>query len=109
MLFQQKEQWVITDDPLKFKFGNVIQVDLGAERLVAAERAGDCAMDKITKYREYIQTLLTRYASDDVSNDKVEAQLIFDTERDHYQWINLGFYIFGVVISARCIFTLSLD
>jgi XisH protein len=38
----QKEQWVITDDPLKFKYGNVnFQVDLGAERLVAAERAGE--------------------------------------------------------------------
>ncbi len=36
----QKEQWVITDDPLKFKFGNVnFQIDLGAERLVAAKRA----------------------------------------------------------------------
>ncbi len=35
----QKEQWVVTDDPLKFKFGNVnFQVDLGAERLLAAER-----------------------------------------------------------------------
>ncbi|MFN6562763.1 MAG: XisH family protein [Nostoc sp. ChiSLP01] len=38
----QKEQWVITDDPLKFKFGNVnFQIDLGAERLLAAERAGE--------------------------------------------------------------------
>jgi len=38
----QKEHWVITDDPLRFKFGNVnFQVDLGAERLVAAERAGE--------------------------------------------------------------------
>ena len=38
----QKEQWVITDDPLKFKFGNVnFQVDLGAEQLLAAERSGD--------------------------------------------------------------------
>jgi hypothetical protein len=38
----QKEHWVITADPLKFKFGNVnFQVDLGAERLVAAERAGE--------------------------------------------------------------------
>jgi XisH protein len=38
----QKEQWVITDHPLKFKYGNVnFQVDLGAERLVAAERAGE--------------------------------------------------------------------
>ena len=38
----QKEQWVITDDPLKFKFGNVnFRVDLGAERLIGAERAGE--------------------------------------------------------------------
>jgi len=33
---------VITDDPLKFKFGNVnFQVDLEAEKIVAAERAGE--------------------------------------------------------------------
>lgn len=33
----QKENWVITDDPLKFKFGNVnFQIDLGAERVLAA-------------------------------------------------------------------------
>jgi len=38
----EKDRWVITDDPLRFKFGNVnFQVDLGAERIVAAERAGE--------------------------------------------------------------------
>lgn len=38
----QKEQWVITDDPLRFQFGNVnFRVDLGAERLLAAEREGE--------------------------------------------------------------------
>jgi hypothetical protein len=35
----QQEKWVITDDPLNFKFGNInFQVDLGAERLIAAEK-----------------------------------------------------------------------
>ncbi len=35
----QKEQWVITHDPLRLEFGDVkFQVDLGAERLLAAER-----------------------------------------------------------------------
>lgn len=35
----QKEQWIITNDPLSFKFGNVnFFVDLGAERLLAAQR-----------------------------------------------------------------------
>lgn len=47
-------------------------------------------MYKIEKYRECIQTLLIHYAKDDISNDEVEVQLIFDTERDHYQWMNVG-------------------
>ncbi|MFM7407882.1 MAG: XisH family protein [Cuspidothrix sp.] len=38
----EKDQWLITNDPLKFKFGNVnFQVDLGAEKLVAAEKEGE--------------------------------------------------------------------
>jgi hypothetical protein len=35
----QKEQWVITDDPLKLEFGNVkFKIDLGAEKLIAAHK-----------------------------------------------------------------------
>lgn len=38
----EKEQWVITDDPLKFKFGDVnFQIDLAAQKLLAAEKAGE--------------------------------------------------------------------
>lgn len=38
----QKENWVITDDPLKLKFGNVnFQIDLGAERVLAAQRGSE--------------------------------------------------------------------
>ena len=34
-----KEGWEVTDDPLTFKIGKVqVQIDLGAERLIAAER-----------------------------------------------------------------------
>lgn len=47
-------------------------------------------MDKIAKYREYIQILLTNYSKDDPSHKELEVQLIFDTERDHYQWMNIG-------------------
>jgi hypothetical protein len=37
-----KEGWTITNDPLSFKVGNVaVQIDLGAERLIAAERGTD--------------------------------------------------------------------
>ncbi|MGB6300331.1 MAG: XisI protein [Rivularia sp. (in: cyanobacteria)] len=47
-------------------------------------------MDKITKYRDCVIKLLTSYASDDVSDNEVEVQLILDTQRNHYQWMNVG-------------------
>ncbi|WP_008318565.1 XisI protein [Leptolyngbya sp. PCC 6406] len=58
-------------------------------------------MDKIAQYRKYVQTLLSQYAKDDISDDVVEVQLIFDTERDHYQWMNVGWEQFNRVY--RCI------
>ena len=47
-------------------------------------------MDKLAQYRQYVQKLINHYAEDDVSDDEVEVQLILDTERDHYQWMNVG-------------------
>jgi len=38
----QKENWVVTNDPLKLEAGGAkFEIDLGAERLLAAERAGE--------------------------------------------------------------------
>ncbi|MEZ4513762.1 MAG: element excision factor XisH family protein [Chloroflexota bacterium] len=38
----EKEGWIVTDDPLKIDWGGAtIKIDLGAERLLAAEREGD--------------------------------------------------------------------
>jgi hypothetical protein len=38
----QKENWVITDDPLKIETGGAkFEIDLGAERLLAAERGNE--------------------------------------------------------------------
>ncbi|MGD1913750.1 MAG: XisH family protein [Rivularia sp. (in: cyanobacteria)] len=36
----QKEEWVITDDPLRIEFGeeDEVRIDLGAERLLAAQK-----------------------------------------------------------------------
>jgi XisH protein len=37
----QKENWLITDDPLRVEIGGAkFEIDLGAEHLLAAERAG---------------------------------------------------------------------
>lgn len=35
----EKEKWIITNDPFKLKFGNInFQIDLGAEKIIAAEK-----------------------------------------------------------------------
>jgi len=37
-----KEGWTVTDDPLSFKIGKMqVQMDLGAERLIAAEKGSE--------------------------------------------------------------------
>ncbi|NCR20079.1 MAG: XisI protein [Microcystis aeruginosa LL13-03] len=46
--------------------------------------------DKLIKYRQAVQNLLSRYVAEDVTSEDVEVQLIFDVERDHYQWMNVG-------------------
>ena len=47
-------------------------------------------MDRLAEYRTQVQALLRRYASEDTGSNDVEVQLLFDTERDHYQWMNIG-------------------
>ncbi len=47
-------------------------------------------MDKVTQYRHCVQKLLSQYTKDDISDDEVEVQLIFDTGQDQYQWMNVG-------------------
>ncbi len=58
-------------------------------------------MDKLNKYREAIQALLSRYATEDKTNPDVQVQLICDPERDHNQWMNVGWQ--GLTRVDRCI------
>lgn len=47
-------------------------------------------MARVEQYRQYIQKLLTEYSSYQSPSNDVEVQLIFDTERDHYQILDIG-------------------
>ncbi|MBP5977705.1 XisI protein [Brasilonema sp. CT11] len=47
-------------------------------------------MERIEFYRQYIRNLLTKEAALDEGNYNVESQLVFDTEHDHYQLIDIG-------------------
>jgi hypothetical protein len=58
-------------------------------------------MDKVEKYRESVQTLITRYASEDSSSQDVDVELVVDVQNDHYQWLNVGWE--GLNRVYRCI------
>lgn len=47
-------------------------------------------MAKIDQYRRLIQDILKEHSEFKSSNEDVEAQLIFDTERDRYQLVHAG-------------------
>ncbi len=47
-------------------------------------------MDQVSLYRQYIQELLTERASRRSSNDPIVSEVIFDTVRDRYQLVNVG-------------------
>ena len=47
-------------------------------------------MDKITKYRDYIQQILWDYQAYTASDDTVETEVITDTKHDHYQLVHVG-------------------
>jgi hypothetical protein len=49
-------------------------------------------MEKVAQYRELVRQLLTTQASLDAVNSgtEVECQLVFDTEHDHYQLLDIG-------------------
>ncbi len=59
-------------------------------------------MEKVEQYRQYVQNTLKQYVEKAPSDEYVEVDLCFDTERDHYQIINVGWIkkqrIYGCVL-----------
>ena len=47
-------------------------------------------MEKLDMYRRYVQQVLEEYAQYKPSVGEIELQPIFDTERDHYQLVTVG-------------------
>lgn len=59
-------------------------------------------MAKLREYRQKIQDLLIELSQYSSSDKDVESQLIFDTERDHYQFGHVGWRnnhrIYGCIV-----------
>ncbi|BAZ31215.1 XisI protein [Cylindrospermum sp. NIES-4074] len=49
-------------------------------------------MDKLEKYRSYIENILREYSQYKPSYGDVELELLLDRERDHYQLMSVGWH-----------------
>jgi XisI protein len=47
-------------------------------------------MDRLTRYRQLIQQILQEYSEQKPAYGNIEVETIFDTERDHYQIVHVG-------------------
>jgi hypothetical protein len=47
-------------------------------------------MEKLARYRQLVQQLLLEYSKHKPSHGDIEVETIFDTERDHYQIVHVG-------------------
>jgi len=47
-------------------------------------------MDRLAKYRQIVRTFLMEYSKTKPINGDLEIQVLFDTEHDHYQIVDLG-------------------
>lgn len=47
-------------------------------------------MDKLSRYRAYIQDILKRHAIPPLGDEELEAQTVFDTVGDHYLLVHTG-------------------
>ncbi|HIK12250.1 MAG TPA: XisI protein [Oscillatoriaceae cyanobacterium M33_DOE_052] len=48
--------------------------------------------DNLTKYKQIVQEMLREYAQSKPAYGEIEVELIFDTERNHYQILHLGWH-----------------
>jgi hypothetical protein len=108
-----KDGWTITHDPYVLTFGQKdVFVDIGAERVIAAEKgsekiaveiksfrgasdirdlAGDhCEMDNVEQYRQVIREIIQEYAQFRPLRGDVEIEIIFDEANDHYELMYSG-------------------
>ncbi|MEM6753793.1 MAG: XisI protein [Cyanobacteria bacterium P01_C01_bin.38] len=59
-------------------------------------------MDKLEKYRKFVEKILTEHSQIASNDDNVKAELIFDRENHHYQLAYVGWQgdkrVFGPVM-----------
>ncbi len=65
-------------------------------------------MDKVKKYREIIERILTEHANQPYSHDDIKSQTVFDRENDRYLLVDVGwrkkrFRVHGTLVHVEII------
>ncbi len=47
-------------------------------------------MDKVTKYQEIIEKILTEHANQPYSHDDIKSQTVFDRQNNRYLLVDVG-------------------
>ena len=47
-------------------------------------------MDQVSRYRENVRQIVTKYASWTSSRDDIRSEAVIDTDHDHYEVMNVG-------------------
>ena len=47
-------------------------------------------MEDVNHYRQLVQSVLEDYSKVDFNNPDLETETVFDTQRDHYQVVHVG-------------------
>lgn len=59
-------------------------------------------MEKLARYRQLVQQMLLEYGKHKPAYGDIEVETIFDTERDHYQIVHVGWnqerWVYGCII-----------
>ncbi|MEB3182301.1 MAG: XisH family protein [Nostocaceae cyanobacterium] len=88
----EKEGWVITDDPLEIEVGGVeMYIDLGAERILAAEKAGEKIAVEIKSFVGTSNISQFHTAIGQCFNYQIALEIL-EPERVLYLAIPLGTY-----------------
>lgn len=66
-------------------------------------------MERVEQYRKSIRQVLTSHATFESGNSNIESQLVFDTEHDHYQLLEVGWEDLSEFITVSFIWTLRME
>jgi hypothetical protein len=69
---------------------NYLKAVSGEADCLQSQNGGNYPMAKLEEYRQIVQELLKTYTDHTFSNPDLEAELIYDLERDRYQVVYVG-------------------